>query len=52
MNAWTFLVACQQIVDIFMKANELWQSTTLTDVNAEMHLKILGMPDNPFFKFH
>lgn len=38
INAWTFLVACQQIVDLFTKTNELWQSTTFTDVNAEMHL--------------
>lgn len=25
----------------FRKANELWQSTTPTDVNSEMHLKLL-----------
>lgn len=49
-NRWMDLWSCLSAnCGYFTKANELWQSTTPTDVNSEMHLKTPGMPDNLFF---
>lgn len=52
-NRWMDIWSCLSAnCGYFTKANELWQSTTPTDVNSEMHLQTPGMPDNLFFKFH
>lgn len=41
-NRWTDFWSCLSVnCGYFTKVNELWQSTTPTDVNSEIHLKFL-----------